>query len=107
MGKGAEVSEVLPGGIKVAPEKKVKKPKMYRVILYNDDYTSMEFVVEILTTIFDKDEPEATRIMMDVHQNGHGTCGVYTLDIAMTKIKQVHFEARKEGFPLRCGYEEA
>jgi len=107
MGKGAEVSEVLPGGVQVAPEKKVKKPKLYRVILYNDDYTSMEFVVEILISIFDKAAAEATRIMMDIHKKGQGTCGVYTFDIAMTKIKQVHFEARKEGFPLRCGYEEA
>jgi ATP-dependent Clp protease adaptor protein ClpS len=107
MGKGADVSEVLPGSVKVAPDIKVKKPRMYRVILYNDDYTSMEFVVSILIVIFDKPAAEATRIMLDVHNNGRGICGVYSYDIAVTKIKQVHFEARKEGFPLRCGYEEA
>ena len=107
MGKDADVSEVLPGSVKTAPEIKIKKPRMFRVILFNDDYTSMEFVVNILMEIFDKPAAEATKIMLDVHNHGKGVCGVYTYDIAVTKIKQVHFEARKEGFPLRCGYEEA
>jgi len=107
MGKGADVSEVLPGSVKAAPEIKVKKPKMFRVILFNDDYTSMEFVVNILIVIFDKPAAEATKVMLDVHNHGKGVCGVYTYDIAVTKIRQVHFHARKEGFPLRCGYEEA
>jgi ATP-dependent Clp protease adaptor protein ClpS len=107
MGKGADTAEILPGSVKVAPEIKTRKPKMYRVILYNDDYTSMDFVVSVLVIVFDKPAAEATKIMYDVHNNGQGICGVYTYDIAMTKIKQVHHTAQKEGFPLRCGYEEA
>ena len=107
MGKGADVGEVLTGSVKTAPDIKIRKPKLYRVILHNDDYTSMEFVVNILMAIFDKPAAEATKIMLDVHNKGKGICGVYTFDIAMTKIKQVHFEAQKEGFPLRCSFEEA
>jgi len=107
MGKGTDIAEVLPGSVKVAPDIKVEKPKMYQVIVYNDDYTSMEFVVDILMAIFNKPAAEATKIMLDVHKKGKGICGVYTYDIAVTKIKQVHYEAQKEGFPLRCGYEEA
>ena len=107
MGMGADVSEVLPGSVKTVPDIKVRKPKLYRVILHNDDYTSMEFVVSVLISIFNKPEQEATKIMLDVHNKGKGVCGVYTLDIAVTKVKQVHFEAQKEGFPLRCSYEEA
>ncbi|UCH96189.1 MAG: ATP-dependent Clp protease adaptor ClpS [Candidatus Aminicenantes bacterium] len=107
MGKGTELSEVLPGSVKTAPDIKVKKPKMYWVILHNDDYTSMEFVVNILIAIFDKVAAEATKIMLDVHNKGKGVCGAYTYDIAVTKIKQVHAEAQKEGFPLRCSFEEA
>jgi len=107
MGMGADLSEVLPGSVKTTPDIKVRKPKMYRVILHNDDYTSMEFVVNVLMSIFNKGEQEATKIMLDVHNKGKGECGVYTLDIAATKVKQVHYEAQKQGFPLRCSYEEA
>jgi ATP-dependent Clp protease adaptor protein ClpS len=107
MGKETDVSEVLPGSVKVAPDVRIRKPKMYRVILFNDDYTVRDFVVDILMAIFDKPAAEATRIMLDVHNQGKGVCGVYTYDIAITKIKQVHYEAQKEGYPLRCGYEEA
>jgi ATP-dependent Clp protease adaptor protein ClpS len=107
MGKGTDGSQVLPGSVKVAPDIKTRKPKMYRVILYNDDYTSMEFVVNILVEIFGKPAAEATKIMLDVHNNGKGVCGVYTYDIALTKVKQVHYEAQKNGFPLKCGCEEA
>jgi len=107
MSQDSIYSDVLPGSTKVAPGIRHKKPKMYRVILFNDDYTSMEFVVNILMSVFNKPEAEASKIMMDVHKKGKGTCGVYTHDIAVTKVRQVHFEARKVGFPLRCGYEEA
>ncbi len=107
MGMGPGLDEVLPGSVKTAPDIKVKKPKMYKVILYNDDYTTREFVVNILMVIFDKPAAEATQIMLDVHKRGRGVCGVYTYDIAVTKVRQVHFEAKKEGYPLRCGYEEA
>jgi len=83
-----------------------KTPRMYRVILYNDDYTTMDFVVEILVKVFNKPAAEATKIMLDVHRRGTGTCGVYILDVARTKVDQVHRLARENQFPLRCSYEE-
>ena len=77
-----------------------KKPKMYRVILLNDDYTTMDFVVEILMSVFHKDPFEATQIMLDVHQRGKGIVGVYTYDIAKTKVTQVEQLAKEKEFPL-------
>jgi ATP-dependent Clp protease adaptor protein ClpS len=85
---------------------KVEMPKMYRVLLHNDHYTTMEFVVEVLMKVFRKDEPEAYKIMMDVHKKGIGVCGVYTYDIARTKVNEVHTRAREKDHPLRCSYEE-
>ena len=86
---------------------KVKEPEEYKVILLNDHYTSMEFVVEILMTIFHKKIGDAYRIMMDVHKNGKGVVGVYTWDIAVTKVDQVHVAAAANEFPLRCVMEPA
>ena len=83
-----------------------KKPKMYRVILLNDDYTTMEFVVEVLMRVFHKNATEATKIMMDVHEKGKGIVGVYTYDIAFTKITQVEDMAMQRDFPLRAVMEE-
>lgn len=90
-------------------EKKVKveEPRLYRVILHNDHYTTMDFVVEILIRIFDKSSAEAVKIMLDTHRLGRGICGVYTYDLAVTKVSQVHRIARMRGFPLKCSYEEA
>ena len=90
-------------------EQKIKtiKPKMFRIILLNDDYTTMEFVVEILMTVFRKSETEATMIMLDVHKKGRGTVGVYTYDIAMTKKSRVEEIARKREYPLKTIVEEA
>jgi ATP-dependent Clp protease adaptor protein ClpS len=85
---------------------KLKLPKMYHVILNNDDYTSMEFVVEVLVKIFHKNATEATIIMMDVHEKGKGVVGVYTYDIAMTKSIQVEEMATEREFPLRVSIEE-
>ncbi len=85
--------------------KKVKKPKMYRVLLHNDDYTSMEFVVEVLCSVFRKEESDAVRIMLNVHIVGIGMCGVYPPQIAETKVKSVHERARQQGFPLRASME--
>lgn len=85
----------------------VREPRRYRVLLHNDDYTTMEFVVEILIGIFRKSPDEAVRIMHSVHQTGLGVCGVYTEEVAETKVFQVHHRARKAGFPLRCSMEEA
>jgi ATP-dependent Clp protease adaptor protein ClpS len=91
---------------KVRSEKKVKKPSMYRVLLHNDNYTTMEFVVEILVHIFCKTVEEATRIMLNVHEKGIGVCGVYTFEVAETKVDTVHSIARDHGFPLKCSMEK-
>ena len=84
----------------------VREPRRYRVLLHNDDYTTMEFVVDILISIFRKSPDEATAIMVTVHKNGLGNCGVYTAEVAETKVAQVHDRARKAGYPLRCSMEE-
>lgn len=84
-----------------------QEPKMYRVILLNDHYTTMNFVVEVLITVFHKPAADATRIMLDVHKKGKGICGVYTYDIAVTKTDRVHQLAKKHEYPLKCSLEEA
>ena len=86
---------------------KVETPRMYRVILHNDHYTTMDFVIEVLTKIFHMTIQKATKIMLDVHKKGKGICGVYTLDIAATKTEQVREMAKTRQFPLKCSYEEA
>jgi ATP-dependent Clp protease adaptor protein ClpS len=79
-----------------------KKPDMYRVLLLNDDYTPMEFVITVLQKYFHKGADDATRIMLHVHQNGVGECGVYTYEVAETKVTQVMDYARKHQHPLQC-----
>lgn len=106
MPKGTDFNKGLKGETQTLSRTDVKQPKMYRVLLFNDDYTTMDFVVEILMNIFNKPAAEATRIMFDVHKKGSGVCGVYTYDIAVTKVNQVHREAKIREYPLRCGYEE-
>jgi len=86
---------------------KATDPPRYAVILHNDDYTSMEFVVEVLKRYFHKKEEEAVQIMLQVHQQGKGVAGVYHHEIAETKVVQVHEYARSKGFPLRCSIEPA
>jgi len=93
--------------IKLDHDSVLQEPKMYRVILHNDHYTTMEFVVEVLMIIFNKPAAEATKIMLDVHKKGAGMCGVYTYDIASTKVAQVHHMAKSKEFPLKCSLEEA
>ena len=88
-------------------EEKVTEPDMFRVVLHNDDYTTMEFVVEVLMTVFHLQIIEATRIMLDVHQKGRGVVGTYTYDIARTKVNTVRDMARRREFPLRCTIEPA
>jgi len=83
-----------------------KKPSLYKVVLLNDDYTPMEFVVHVLETIFNKDFNEATRIMLHVHQKGVGICGVYTHEVAETKVTQVIDYARRNQHPLQCTMEK-
>ena len=85
----------------------VDEPPLYRVLLHNDDYSTMEFVIEVLMHVFHKNEPEATRIMLNVHKNGIGDCGVFTFDVAETKVNTVHALAQDRGFPLKCSMEEA
>ena len=84
---------------------KVKEPQKYIVLLHNDDFTTMEFVVEILQRYFQKVGEEAVRIMLRVHEQGKAAAGVYPHDIAETKISQVHDYARSKGFPLMCSME--
>ncbi len=88
-------------------EEKLQEPPMYKVLLHNDDYTTMEFVIEVLQKVFHKPISEATRIMLLVHKTGSGVCGIFTEDVAETKVEIVHHLARKNGFPLRCSMEEA
>jgi len=83
------------------------EPPLYKVLLHNDDYTSMEFVVSILEQIFQKNSEEAVRIMLNVHEQGVGVAGVYTKEICETKIAVVHDLARRNEFPLRCSMEKA
>ena len=101
-------SERQPGGEvaeKVKP--KTQKPRLFRVVLHNDDYTTMQFVIEVLESIFHKSPAEAYRIMMQVHTRGHGVCGAYPYEVAETKVGLVHEAAREQGFPLRASMEQA
>lgn len=85
---------------------KVKKPKQYKVIMHNDDYTTMEFVIEVLMRIFNKKIEEAQKIMLDVHKVGKGIAGIYSYDIAMTKVNTAMGWAKEEGFPFKLSIEE-
>lgn len=96
------------GGLGIATKTRVrtKKPSMYRVLILNDDYTPMEFVVLILERFFGKSREQATRIMLHVHQKGVGVCGVYTYEVAETKVAQVMDMARRNEHPLQCTMEK-
>ena len=85
---------------------RTKKPSMYKVLMLNDDYTPMEFVVDVLQNIFQKNREEATEIMLHVHQKGVGVCGVYTYEVAETKVTQTVDYARKNQHPLQCTLEK-
>jgi ATP-dependent Clp protease adaptor protein ClpS len=97
-GHGLVVEEAQP---------RVKRPPLYQVVLLNDDYTPMEFVVDVLEHIFGLDRTSATRVMLEVHTRGKGVCGVYTYEIAETKVAQVMTYARQQQHPLLCTMEEA
>ena len=94
------------GGVATATRKKVARPPRYKVILFNDDYTPMEFVVAILERIFGKGPSEATQIMLRIHNSGLGVAGVYVLEVAETKVALVHRTAEERGYPLRAGTEK-
>ena len=108
MGELDEEIEDGGGGTAVITEKKIKieRPPLFKVLLHNDDYTSMEFVVFVLEQIFHKNSADAERIMMAVHQMGVGVAGVYPFEIAEAKVEKVTLLARQREFPLRCSLEE-
>lgn len=85
----------------------VDEPSLYKVLLHNDDYTTMDFVIMILEAVFHKSNEEATQIMLNVHNKGVGVAGIYTRDIADTKVAIVHEMARQNEYPLRCSVEQA
>ena len=93
------------GEILERTRQETKKPELFKVLLLNDDYTTMEFVVEILENVFNKAQAEAYRIMMAVHTQGQGLCGVYPFEVAETKVATVMDLARSNGFPLRASME--
>ncbi len=93
-------------GVALKTREKTKKPSMYKVLMLNDDYTPMEFVVHVLERFFRKSHDEATRIMLHVHQRGVGICGVFTYEVAETKVTQVMDMARQNQHPLQCTIEK-
>jgi ATP-dependent Clp protease adaptor protein ClpS len=98
--------EDLSTGLATKTRPKAKRPALYRVLLLNDDYTPMEFVVLVLEKFFQKGREEATHIMLHVHQHGVGECGIYTYEVAETKVTQVMDFARKHQHPLQCVMEK-
>jgi ATP-dependent Clp protease adaptor protein ClpS len=93
-------------GVSTKTRTETKKPSLYRVLILNDDYTPMEFVVFVLERFFNKNREEATRIMLHVHQHGVGVCGVFTYEVAETKVAQVLDMARRNEHPLQCTMEK-
>ncbi|OPZ76290.1 MAG: ATP-dependent Clp protease adapter protein ClpS [Alphaproteobacteria bacterium ADurb.Bin438] len=100
-----QTSKINSSGTKL--EDKVKKPQMYKVVMLNDDFTPMDFVVDVVCKVFKKTVIEATEIMLNIHKKGSGICGVYTYEIAETKVMEVIDLARKKGHPLQCQIEQA
>jgi ATP-dependent Clp protease adaptor protein ClpS len=94
-------------GTGLVEDTRLQEPRLYRVMLLNDDYTTMDFVVKVIMAVFHHGAAAATRIMLDVHRKGRGVVGTYIRDIAMTKVAQVHDMARANEFPLRATAEEA
>jgi len=104
MGVAGRESE---GSVVSEKKQQTRHPSMYKVLLHNDDYTTMDFVVMVLEKIFHKNMEEATRIMLNVHEQGRGVAGVYPRDVAETKVVMVSDLARKNEYPLRCSLEKA
>ncbi|CAM4237961.1 ATP-dependent Clp protease adapter ClpS [Pseudoalteromonas ostreae] len=102
---GMKDSDVLDT-VRDSEKQKLQPPRRYKVILNNDDYTPMDFVIEVLTTFFNMDSDRATDVMLQVHQNGRAICGVYTADVAYTKVEQVNRYARDNEHPLLCSCEQ-
>ena len=104
--KQDDTGPIEESGVATKTRPATKKPSLYRVLLLNDDYTPMEFVVEILVRIFRKTPEDAAGIMLHVHQHGVGKCGVYTYEVAETKVAQVMDAARRSQHPLQCTMEK-
>ena len=102
-----QTNRVLDPGVIERVEDEIKEPDMYKALLHNDHYTTMEFVVEVLRVVFHKQLLEATKIMLDVHRKGVGVVGVYTYDVASTRAAKVAQMAKRREFPLRCSIEKA
>jgi ATP-dependent Clp protease adaptor protein ClpS len=100
--KGGDLGSGTGTAVIARPKAQTRRPSMYRVLLLNDDYTPMEFVVTVLRKYFNKGPEEATRIMLHVHQHGVGECGIFTYEVAETKVTQVMDYARKHQHPLQC-----
>ena len=94
------------GGVATETRRKVARPERYKVLLYNDDYTPMEFVVMLLERVFEKTPSAATQLLLQIHRAGQGVGGVYVLQIAETKVSSVHRLAEERGYPLRAGVEK-
>ena len=103
---GFKSGDDLKTGVVTKTRPKTKRPSLYKVLLLNDDYTPMEFVVYVLERFFNKPREEATRIMLHVHQKGVGVCGVYTYEVAETKVTQVMNFSRQHQHPLQCTMEK-
>jgi ATP-dependent Clp protease adaptor protein ClpS len=104
------MSQYLPETIRdvdVRTDRDLKEPPMYKVLLHNDDYTTMEFVVQVLMLVFHKSVEQATHIMLNVHKRGIGLCGLFTYEVAETKVATVTRLARENGHPLKCTMEKA
>jgi len=104
MGNGESQQQ---GGVATRKRRRVIEPPLYKVLLHNDDYTTMDFVISVLETVFGKTAAEATRIMLAVHHEGVGVAGIYTREVAETKTAVVNELARQQGHPLKCSMEKA
>lgn len=103
---GTNISPEIEESIISETRDEIKEPSMYKILLHNDDYTTMDFVVEVLMTVFHKPMEEAIQIMLNVHRQGIGICGLYAYEVAETKMNLVHSLARERGFPLKCSIEK-
>ena len=105
--ENADTNTGNKAGTRISTEKKTQTPSLFKVLMHNDDYTSMDFVVEVLQEVFHKSSTEAEKIMLTIHFQGVGYCGTFPYAIAESKVDRARLKARKAGFPLRCSLEEA
>ncbi len=105
-GGGGDSWTEREGGVAEKARTRVARPPRFRVVVYNDDYTPMEFVVHLLESVFRKSPAESTQLMLRIHRSGSGVAGVYLLEVAETKVAMVHRQAEERGYPLRAGVEE-